>query len=80
MNVHTMLNMKEIGLATKHAASDTVVWWKINYLPDVVNNGVHAVDTLTGLLIDLIDNFDIANIIWMHLYIRDWKLYKWTIM
>ena len=25
MNVHTMLNMKEIGLATKHAASDTVV-------------------------------------------------------
>jgi hypothetical protein len=37
------------------------------------NKSLHAVDTLTGLLIDLIDNFDIANIIWMHLYIRDWK-------
>jgi hypothetical protein len=28
---------------------------------------------LTGLLIDLIDNFDITNIIWMDLYVRDWK-------
>jgi hypothetical protein len=37
------------------------------------NKSLHAVDTLTGLLIDLIDNLDIANIIWMHLYIRDWK-------
>ena len=34
---------------------------------------MHAVDTLTGLLIDLIDNFDIMNIIWMELYIRDWN-------
>jgi hypothetical protein len=24
-------------------------------------------------IIDLIDNFDILNIIWMDLYIRDWK-------
>jgi hypothetical protein len=28
---------------------------------------------LTGLLIDLIDNFDITNIIWMELYIKDWN-------
>jgi hypothetical protein len=28
---------------------------------------------LTGLLIALIDNFDIPNITWMDLYIRDWK-------
>jgi hypothetical protein len=30
-----------------------------------------AVDTLTGLLIDLIYNFDITNRILMDLYIRD---------
>ena len=33
----------------------------------------HAVDTWTGLLINLIDSFDIADIIWMDLYIMDWK-------
>ena len=37
----------------------------------MVNTGGHAVDTLTGLLIDLIDNFDITNIIRMDLFIRD---------
>ena len=39
--------------------------------PDTVNIEGHAVDTLTGLLIDLIYNFDIPNLIWMN--IRDWK-------
>ena len=29
----------------------------------MVNTGGHAVDTWTGLLIDLIYNFDIANLI-----------------
>jgi len=33
--------------------------------------GGHAVDTLTGLLIDLIDNFAIVNIILMDMYIGD---------
>jgi hypothetical protein len=28
---------------------------------------------LTGFLIDLVDNFDIVNIILMDMYIRDWK-------
>ena len=37
------------------------------------NTGGHTVDILTGLLIALIDNFDIPNITWMDLYIRDWK-------
>ena len=37
----------------------------------MVNTGGHAVDTLTGLLIDLIDNFDITNIIRIDLFIRD---------
>jgi hypothetical protein len=37
----------------------------------VVNTGGHAVDTLKGLLIDLIGNFDITNIILMDLYNRD---------
>ena len=36
-----------------------------------LKTGGHAVDTLTGLLIDLIDNFDIVNIILMDMYIRD---------
>jgi hypothetical protein len=31
--------------------------------PDAVNTGGHAVDTMTGLFIDLFDSFDIANII-----------------
>ena len=37
------------------------------------NTGGHAVDTWTGLLVDLIYNFDIANLIWMDLNIWDWK-------
>ena len=41
--------------------------------PDVVNTEGHAVDAWTGLLIDLIYNFDIANIILMDMYIRDSK-------
>jgi hypothetical protein len=44
---------------------------------DAVNGkrwGGHAVDTWTALLIDLNDYFDIQNIIWMDLYIRDWKV------
>jgi hypothetical protein len=40
---------------------------------DAENTGGHAVDTWTGLLIDLIYNFDIANLIWMDLNIWDWK-------
>jgi hypothetical protein len=36
-----------------------------------LNTGGHAVDTLTGFLIDLVDNFDIVNIILMDMYIRD---------
>ena len=39
--------------------------------PDVVNTEGHAVDAWTGLLNDLIYNFDIANIILMDMYIRD---------
>jgi hypothetical protein len=39
--------------------------------PEAGNIGGHAVDTLTGLLIDLINNFDITNIILMKFYIRD---------
>ena len=41
---------------------------------DMVNTSGHTVDTLTGLLIDWIYNFDVTNIIWMDLYIRNWKV------
>ena len=40
------------------------------FSPDVVNTWVYAVDNLTGFLID---NFDIARIIWMDLFIDDCK-------
>jgi hypothetical protein len=34
---------------------------------------INTVNTLLIDLIDLIDNFGIMNIIWMDVYIRDWK-------
>ena len=40
----------------------------------MVNNGGHAIDTLTGLLIDLVASFHFLNIILMDLYISDWKV------
>ena len=46
---------------------------KINFT-FAVSTGGHAVYTLTDLLFALIDNFDITNIIWIYLYIRDWKV------
>ena len=37
---------------------------------DAVNTAGHAVNALTGLLIDFIYNLDIANRIWIDLYIK----------
>jgi hypothetical protein len=38
--------------------------------PDTVNTRGHPVDTLIGLSIDLIDNSDRANIIWLDMHTR----------
>lgn len=58
-------------MVTKNG-DELVVGFILKYTASL-NTGDHAVDTLTGLLIDLNDNFDIVNTILMDMYIRDWK-------